>query len=151
MAEVGTVVVILLLTMLKFIAGPTLGLAAGFPLIQSIIITFVGTMMSVVLFTFLGELIREKILTRFFKKRKVFTKRNRRFVGFWNKYGMFGVAFLTPVIFTPIGGTVLMTAFGSPRFKVLTYMVISAGFWSVVMTSLVYYVSTFIDIQQYIG
>ena len=151
MAEAGTIVVIFLLTMLKFIAGPTLGLAAGFPLVQTILITFGGTMASVILFTFLGELIREKVIKRFFKKKKVFTKRNRRFVSFWNKYGMFGVAFLTPVIFTPIGGTVLMTAFGSPRFKVLTYMMVSASFWAVVMSSLVYYLSTMIDIQQYIG
>ena len=108
-------------------------------------------MTSVVLFTFLGEFMREKLLKRFFKRKKVFTKRNRQFVTFWNKYGMFGVAFLTPVIFTPIGGTVLMTAFGSPRVKILTYMVISASFWSVVMSYLVYYLSTMIDIQQYIG
>jgi hypothetical protein len=45
---------------------------------------------------------------------------------------------LTPVILTPIGGTLLAVGFGSPRPKILLYMLISAGFWSVVLTFSIY-------------
>ncbi|MEZ5067446.1 MAG: hypothetical protein R2847_02715 [Bacteroidia bacterium] len=37
-------------------------------------------------------------------KPKIFTKRNRRIITLWRKYGLFGIAFITPVILSiPIG------------------------------------------------
>lgn len=136
--EIIKVAVVFLLTMLKFIFGPTLGYASGFGLFQSILVTVSGMMTSVFLFTFLGNILRERFLKRFFSKKKRFTKRNRQFVTIWRKYGLSGVAFLTPLIFTPIGGTVLLTSFGSPRRKIIISMMISAVFWSVAFCTLIY-------------
>ncbi|MEX2335892.1 MAG: hypothetical protein WD555_01320 [Fulvivirga sp.] len=124
--------------MLKFIAGPTLGYAGGFSLLSTIFITITGMMVSVFLFTFLGKLLREKVLVRIFRNRKRFTKKNRRFVNIWNKYGLPGVAFLTPVIFTPIGGTIILTSLGSPKRKIIFSMFLSAFFWSVLISSLIF-------------
>ena len=135
-------ITIFLLTMLKFIAGPTLGYAAGFSFVVTVGITVGGMMSSVFLFTYLGTLLREKVLSRLFKRRRTFTKRNRRFVQIWKKYGLSGVAFLTPLIFTPIGGTVLLTAFGSPRPKIILMMLISATLWSLFFTALIYLFGT---------
>ncbi|MDL5045999.1 hypothetical protein QQ054_08125 [Oscillatoria amoena NRMC-F 0135] len=56
----------------------------------------------------------------------------------WRKYGLAGVALLTPLIFTPIGGTILAVAFGSPKDKILIYMFISAVFWAVMFSTLIY-------------
>lgn len=126
------------LTMFKFIAGPTLGYAGGFSLITTILITITGMMCSVVLFTYLGDLIKRKLLDRIFQKRKKFTRRNRRFITVWKKFGLPGVAILTPIIFTPIGGTILMAAFGTPKNKILVSMLMSAVFWSVVFSSLIF-------------
>lgn len=148
--EIIKVITIILLTMLKFIAGPTLGYAAGFSLIGTIAVTITGMMSSVFLFTFLGKFLRERVLVRFFRKRKLFTKRNRRFVTVWKKYGLPGVAFLTPVILTPIGGTILLTTFGSSKREVLISMFLSALFWSIVVSAIIYtagpeVISFFID------
>lgn len=137
--EILKVLSILLLTMLKFIAGPTLGYAGGFSLISTILITIAGMMASVVIFTFLGEVLKEKVLSRFFVSRKRFTKRNRQFVKIWNRYGIVGVTMLTPVIFTPIGGTLLLTAFGSPKNKILIWMFIWAVFWAIFFSSVIFY------------
>lgn len=129
---------IALLTMLKFIAGPTLGYAGGFSMVSTIAITIMGMMSSVLLFTFLGKLLRKRILVKFFRNRRKFTKRNRRFVNIWRKYGLPGVAFLTPIIFTPIGGTILLTSLGSSKRKIILSMFLSALFWSTVFSSVIY-------------
>lgn len=140
--EVIKGVTIFLLTMLKFIAGPTLGYAAGFSFMITVIITVSGMMASVFLFTYLGTILRERVLSRLFRPRRVFTKRNRRFVQVWKKYGLAGVAFLTPLIFTPIGGTVLLTTFGSPKPKIIVAMLLSAVGWSLFFTAAIYLFGT---------
>ena len=132
------IITIFLLTMFKFIAGPTLGYAAGLSYLISVWITFSGMMSSVFVFTFLGELLRERFIKRYFAPRRVFTKRSRRFVKVWNKFGVIGVALLTPIILTPIGGTIMLTSTGTKRRKIILYMTISAFFWSFVITALVY-------------
>lgn len=129
---------IVLLTMLKFIAGPTLGYAGGFSLFMTIIITVTGMMLSVFLFTFLGRLLKQKLLDRIFARKRKFTRRNRQFIRIWKKYGLNGVAFLTPIIFTPIGGTLLLTSFGSPKRKILISMFASAVFWAVIFSTLIH-------------
>ena len=132
------ILAIILLTMLKFIFGPTLGYAGGFSLPVTILITITGMMCSVVLFTFLGKLLRERVLKRFFSRRKLFSRRNRRFVIIWKKYGVKGVAFLTPLLLTPIGGTLLLASFGSSKREILISMLLSAIFWSVLFSVLIY-------------
>lgn len=138
LAELLKILSILLLTMLKFIAGPTLGYAAGFSLLGSILVTIGGMMLSVLLFTFLGKVMKEKVLKRFFAKKKKFTPRNRKFVVIWKKYGLKGVAFLTPLLLTPIGGTILLTTFGSPKNKIIISMLLSATFWAIFFCSIIY-------------
>lgn len=139
LAEILKVVSILLLTMLKFIAGPTLGYAAGFSFLGSVVVTVAGMMMSVMLFTFLGKMLKETVLKRFFAKKKKFTPRTRKFVTIWKKYGLPGVAFLTPLILTPIGGTILLTTFGSPKNKIVISMFLSAIFWALFFCGIIYY------------
>jgi hypothetical protein len=92
-------------------------------------------MTSVYIFTFFGD--RIKVLTdRFFKKkkRKLFTRQNRRFVRIWRKYGIIGIAFLTPILLTPIGGTVAANAMGCKKERIFRYMWISSLFWSYTIT-----------------
>ncbi len=132
------IISIFLLSMLKFIAGPVGGYAAGLNIILTIGITIGAMMSSVLVFSYLGATLKRKVLDRMFTRRRKFTKRNRRFVVVWNKYGIRGVAFLTPLIFTPIGGTLLMTSMGAPRRKIFLSMFLSALFWSVAFTALIY-------------
>jgi len=136
--EFFKILTVYLLTMLKFIAGPTLGYASGFSLALTIGITVAGTMSSVLLFTFLGQLLRERVLNRIFRKRRRFSKRNRRFVKVWKRYGLIGVTFLTPLIFTPIGGTILLTSFGSPKSRIIPWMLLWSVVWAVIFSSAIY-------------
>jgi membrane protein DedA with SNARE-associated domain len=122
------------LSMLKFIAGPTLGYAAGFSFLEILIVTICGMMTSVVLMTYLGEWIKNNIVSKYYKKKKIFTKKNRKIVKIWSKYGAMGIAALTPILLTPIGGTVIMTSFNVPKNIIFRYMLISGLIWGIIFT-----------------
>ena len=126
-------------SMVKFIFGPLGGYAAKLHIVTTVISTVAGTMTVVLVFSFAGDWIRERVINRFFPKRKRFSERNRKFVGLWKKYGVAGVAFLTPLILTPIGGTLLAISFGSPRDKLILYMLISASGWATVFSLAIYF------------
>ena len=56
----------------------------------------------------------------------------------WQRFGIRGIAFLTPVIFTPIIGTLVALVLGVKRNKILTYMLLSAVVWGIALTLAVY-------------
>ena len=57
----------------------------------------------------------------------------------WKKYGLTGVAILTPLILTPIGGTILAVSAGSPKERIILFMLISAVAWAVIFTVSIYF------------
>ena len=69
-------------------------------------------------------------------ERKLFTPSNRKLVKFWQKYGLIGIAFITPIILSIPIGTVIASSLAQNRKKVLVYMFFSILFWSVFMTSM---------------
>jgi membrane protein DedA with SNARE-associated domain len=125
-------------SMVKFIFGPLAGYGAKLNILTTIIATVSGTMTIVLLFSFAGDWIRNHVINRFFPKRKRFSERNRKFVTIWKKYGVAGVAFLTPLLLTPIGGTLLAVSFGSPREKLILYMLLSASVWATIFSLTIY-------------
>ena len=121
---------IYLMTLFKFIAGPVLGYVAGYSLAEIMLVTVLGMMSSVLLFTYLGEWAKKQWGIRIKRKKVVFSRKNRRIVQIWQKFGAAGVAVLTPLLLTPIGGTLVLTSFGVDRRKIISYMFISGLFWS---------------------
>lgn len=69
------------------------------------------------------------------QKPKIFTKRNRRIIALWRKYGLFGIAIITPVILSIPIGTIIASRLVSNRKKVFLYMFVSISFWSILMVS----------------
>ena len=123
--------------MLKFIFGPAGGYAVGLHPITTILTTVAGMMTVVLLFTFFGNWIRTRIFGRF-KKPRLNLKKGERFAQIWKRYGLIGVALLTPIFLTPIGGTLLAVSSGSPKDKIVFYMFVSASFWAVVISMAIY-------------
>lgn len=132
--KVLTYLGIYLLACLKSILPPLLGPAAGMSPLEIIIITMAGLMTSVVLFSYLGEKIKKNVLPIFIKKKGKFSPQSRRMVKIWTKYGIIGTCFLTPLILSPVGGSLLVSTVGAPRKQVFFYMFIFGLFWSVVWT-----------------
>lgn len=125
-------------SMVKFIGGPLSGTAFGLNWVETCIFTVLGMMTSVLIFSLLGAGVRSKLFNRRKKKRRLFTSRNRRIVLIWRRYGLSGVAFLTPLIFSPILGTIVATSFGEPWKRIFVYMLVSAVFWGVIFSLLIH-------------
>jgi uncharacterized membrane protein len=131
-------------SMLKFIFGPLSGFALKLSFWETYLLTVVGMMLSVLIFSFLGRFIKEKVYPLFFKSpKKLFTRGNRRKVLVWRKYGLLGIAFLTPLILTPIGGTLVATSFGEHKGKIFSYMLASALVWGALLTGFIYITGDF--------
>lgn len=119
----------------KFISGPVLGSAAGYSVFETIMVTVAGMMSSVFLFTILGKKIRDTFYSiRPKKKKAVFTKKNRNIVRLWSKYGEIGIALFTPILLTPIGGTLIMVSFGVKKKNIFTHMFWSACLWAIIFS-----------------
>lgn len=83
-------------------------------------------------------------------EKKIFTPQTRRMVKLWRKYGLFGIALITPVIISIPLGTIIATRFIPNRKKVLLYLCVSVIFWSLTMTSIfeLYHVITLKALQN---
>ena len=125
---------VLLSSSFKFLFGPLQGKAYGLPWLLTAGLTSTGMMLSVVVFTYFGQYLKQ----RFFKTKRIFTANNRRKVTLWRKYGIIGVALFTPLILTPIGGTLVANAFGEKRGKIFFWMSIFASVWGILITLMVY-------------
>ena len=126
-------------SMFKFIFGPIGGYASGLKLLTTILVTVAGMMTVVLVFTYAGDWVRRRIIERFFGKSDRFTASNKRYVGIWKKYGLVGVAALTPLLLTPIGGTILAVSSGSAKERIIFMMFVSSAVWSVVLSVVVYF------------
>jgi hypothetical protein len=121
------------LSMFKFIAGPLLGNAAGYSIWEIILVTVSGMMTSVLIFTLIGSRFKKILSLRIKKKSPVFSKKNRTIVRIWSKYGEVGIAFFSPLLLTPIGGTLILVSFGTKKRKIYFHMLWSSLFWSFVL------------------
>jgi uncharacterized membrane protein len=142
--EIIKYLIVIVSSMVKFIAGPLIGLASGLNLIETMLTTVMGMMASVLLFSIFGDFLREKVFKKFALTRKLFCTRNRKFIYIRRKYGLVGVSFLTPVILTPIVGALLAATLKGPKSRMFLFMLISATFWSIVLTSAVFYIRDFV-------
>ncbi len=68
----------------------------------------------------------------FFSKKKIFTKSNRRIIKVKNRFGLIGIAILTPVLLSIPLGAFLGERFYKNKAKVIGYISISTMVWCVV-------------------
>ena len=129
-------IIVYLISMFKFIGGPVFGAAYDLNIIGTATMSIFGMMTSVTIISFFGLKLRTWIKKKYNFKQKLFTKRNRRIIKIWRRYGEFGVSFFTPIIFSPVIGTLLVTTLGGKRKRIITYMLISAIFWAFIIASL---------------
>jgi membrane protein DedA with SNARE-associated domain len=137
--EILKAIPVFLSSALKFILGPIEGYIENLHFVTTFIATVGGMMFSVVAFTYFGDWLRKRLLRRFFQNKDQEEKPHTRFRDFIIKYGLGGVAFLTPLFLTPIGGTIIAVSMGKPKNKIIIFMLISAMAWALVFTFLSYW------------
>lgn len=134
MENILTLLGIYFMSWFKFIAGPVLGSAAGYSLWENVFVTIAGMMTGVLIFTLLGVKIKSIFDRNFVKKPKlIFTAKNRKIIYLWRNYGKIGIAFFTPILLSPVVGTLIMVSFGVKKRQIYFHMLWSACLWSVVI------------------
>lgn len=126
----------------KFVGGPVAGISLGLSLLETTLCSAAGMMLTVFLITYGNTWGRTLLNSSLFarwrgsawlapKERKRFTRMNRLGVKVKSKLGLWGLALLTPFLFTPILGTFLALRFRFPKNEILQKMLICglvAGF-----------------------
>ena len=138
MEEILKAIPVVLASAVKFILGPLEGYALKLHPLTTILSTILGMMISVVAFTFFGDWLKQRFFKKLFARPTNPSNRRRKFNILMRKYGLGGIVFFTPIILTPIGGTLLAVGMNKPKEKILLFMFISASFWSIVLTFAVY-------------
>ncbi len=130
--EVIQILVILGLSATKFLMGVMMAIVFGLPLWLAFLLTVLGGLLGVLIFGGLGETILYGL--GFLKKpdsdKLRINKNIRRIVRIRRKFGLWGIALLTPVILTvPVGAMVGVLI--EPRLRVLlSYMAVAFVVWS---------------------
>lgn len=150
------ILIVFLVSSIKFLFAPALSFGLGLNFIQTWLSTTAGGIVGVVIFFFLSKWILQLYSRYFFYyfhllKVKIytslnisvpkliparrFTKRNRMIIKIVNKFGMFGIVFLTPVLLSIPLGTFIATRYYSSNRFLLVYLSTSVLFWSLFMSS----------------
>ena len=69
-------------------------------------------------------------------QKKIFTPRTRKIVRIWKRYGLIGLAALTPVLFSIPIGTFFMSRLEKNKKKIVFYMFVSITSWSLLITTI---------------
>lgn len=115
-----------------------------FDFLETMLWTNVGGILGIYFFAFLSEKViawwyrtfRKKRLTSENKdrKKKIFTRKNRRIIRIKQRYGLFGIAVTTPFLLSiPVGTFLVVRYYRSSKIK-FTYLIVSNLVWSAIYT-----------------
>ncbi len=118
---------------IKYMVGVFHALLFDVNLLLGIALTVAGGMTGVIFFLYAWDILHKYWVRIFWRKpRKIKINRYRRWlVKFLHTYGLFGIAFLTPVILTVPIGTMMAATIEHNKWKIKRYMLISFINWSV--------------------
>ncbi|MBL7777482.1 MAG: hypothetical protein JNK66_04180 [Chitinophagales bacterium] len=103
------------------------------------IANIIGGIIGIVLFTYLGAIIQDYFVQKFPKTfGRKFTRSNRLLVKVKQRFGLGGIAVLTPIVLSIPVGVLFATTITHDKKKIILSMVMSALFWAVLI-SLPYY------------
>lgn len=123
---------------------PSAILLFKFDFLKVLIVCITSGLFGTVFFTyFSAALIRwwsnYRAKKNLFPGKKVFTKTNRKIIRIKNKFGLIGLAFITPIFpGIPIGSFLAERFFANKR-KIIAYFGISIVFWTVLIYGMFYF------------
>ncbi|HET8963733.1 MAG TPA: hypothetical protein VFM99_07545 [Chitinophagales bacterium] len=136
---------VFLLSTFKFVfGGVPLAMAYGFSFFESVVVTSLGGFCGVLLFVTLSDFILTKIRESRRRKegqkrknatKKNFSKKNRFIIHVKQRFGLIGIATLTPLLFSIPIGCFLATRYFKNKQRVIIYMFGSILFWSVSLSA----------------
>lgn len=160
MDPVSEYIAVALASTFKFVGGPVAGMAMGLSWLETTVCSTAGMMLTVFLITYGSSLLKRfstfrwfRHISTFFKgmsrlqwvkrlfgPRKLFSKTTRLAVKVKSSLGLWGVAFLTPFLFTPILGTFIALSFRFPKREILQKMLVCGLVAGFLQTVAVHYI-----------
>ncbi len=95
-------------------------------------------MIGVVLTTYIGKGIQLLIARRQKKPPRRFSRASRVTVKVYRRFGIIGIAALTPILLSPMGGAAISVAFRVHRYQIFLWMLVSSLTVGAVVTYLVF-------------
>lgn len=123
---------------------PSAILLFKFNFLKVFLVTTISGFTSNVLFTYFSAAILKwwdgyKERKHLFAKKKVFTKANRRIIKIKKRFGLVGLAFITPIFPGIPVGAFIAERFYKKKIKVIMYLNVSVVFWSITLYFLFYF------------
>lgn len=123
---------------------PLVVLQFRFSFAETILWTNVGGLMGIYFFAYLSDKLinwwqktfrpRKKATVHAGRTKAIFTKRNRRIIRIKQKYGLPGIAMITPILLSiPVGTFLMVRYYNRSRFRFVS-LVASNLIWSVIYT-----------------
>ena len=129
------ILVVIFLSGTKFMfAIPLSIMKYDFTFIQTLLFSVAGGVLSIFVFSFLSDKIYKFIASRRKNKAKKRSVKNILAIKTARKYGLFGIAFLTPIFLSIPIGTYLALHFFPEKKKTIPILITSVVGWSLVLS-----------------
>ena len=122
---------IYVVSMFKTILGPSVAILFDISPWICGLLTAMGMMTPVYVFSRFQTVLRKFTASRW---QRYFQKQSRKYEKVWDRYGIWGIAVLTPLFLTPIVGSLLAFGFTKDRKRVFLPMWINALFWGQILS-----------------
>lgn len=143
--KIALYAIVFLWSGVKFMVGVGISISSRLTFWEQAICTIAGGMTGVTFFAFLGDKVREIIYLLLKKKPRGLSP---RWIRLWQRWGLWGVAFLTPPILSPPVGVSVALAFGTPIRKILFTMYSSMIVWGFFLAGLWRSVAPYLGLGQ---
>jgi hypothetical protein len=116
---------------------PTAIVFFKFNFVKVMLISWAGGISGIILFTYMSEALikgihKFRVKRHLIHRKRIFTRFNRRIIRVKQRFGLSGIAFITPIIGTPVGSFIAERFYKNKR-KVIVYLSISIIFWSLLL------------------
>ena len=126
---------VIFLSGIKFMfAIPLSMIKYDFTFIQTLLFSVVGGVLSILIFSFLSDKIYKLIASRKKNQAKKRSMNHILAIKTARKYGLFGIAFLTPILLSIPIGTYLALHFFPEKKKTIPILISSVVGWSLVIS-----------------
>ena len=133
MEKIISSILVLLGSIVKFSMGSLTAIAANLGL-EGSLANIIGGIIGIVLFTYLGSYVQDYVVKKFPNQfGKKFTRTTRFLVRIKQKFGLGGIAALTPIILSIPVGVLFALALTHDKKKILVSMLMSMFFWATVL------------------
>ena len=149
MDEIIAILGLMAFSGLKFFFAVPATVLAGYSYFPAIFITAGGGIIGFILFFYIGELKWVRIIfgtlmnwifklfgvDRMDREKKIFSRKNRLIVTVKGRYGLIGLALLTPCVFSIPLGSLIAARYYDNRSMTIPYMILSIILWSFILTT----------------